>query len=305
MSKTQAIQIHGFDGLAFRVDLDDESGAIARAVQATGGHRFRLGDPEVSDRDANGILRSLVLADVLDVEGDQIPVDLTVADLYVSGSDTLLNDWGGLQLEVEQTDTDLLGLFGTTMSHEVVVKIPRSDLYGPTEEAPSSPSAARLARAMDVVGTSGRRSNPGRASRHSVPAQIPPWSSGSITLEQAYAGRPMPDDDELLWQQMVPIDEPFPIVRIDPVAAVDAIGYWEDQRSVREATRRVKFPAVRRSYREAARRGEWVGYPIITTINGRDVLLDGHHKLSALAAEGVREAYAVRVPAWEDRQLGR
>ncbi len=131
--------------------------------------------------------------------------------------------------------------------------------------------------------------------RSTPPPQRPPGSAPtSITLEEVYAARAWPDEDEALWGRDPPIDQPFRVLRFDPQDAIDAWRGW-DGATLRSHARRIYDPRLVRAYAREAREGHWLGYVVIfrDPADGHVELLDGTHRIAAMRRAGVREAYAV------------
>lgn len=143
------------------------------------------------------------------------------------------------------------------------------------------------------------RSNPAPTAPQAPPQRPPGGVPEGVTLDEVYEGRDPPDEDEPVAQSMKPFDVRFVIVKIDPVADMPKLLSWTG-RSMAEYMKRPGNKRAFDSYRRDARSGRWMGYLVLRSPS-RDfpwpgtMMMDGYHRIAAMAREGVREAYAVDV----------
>lgn len=129
----------------------------------------------------------------------------------------------------------------------------------------------------------------------SAPPQIPPGGAPKrVSLQEIYGDPMLIDEDELLAKQDdIDFEEPLPVVMIDPVEAVKKLTD-ADGDALESLMKRPGSMSALKRHREAVRRGEWIGFPIVRRMKRRKPLtLDGYHRLFAMAIEGVRKAYAI------------
>lgn len=141
--------------------------------------------------------------------------------------------------------------------------------------------------------------------RKRAPPQAPPGGpEQAVTLEQVYESRPWPDEDESIWGREPRTDVAFAVVKFDPSAAMRWL-MW-DGRRVADHAADIHDPGLVRAYASDAADGVWLGYPVIHSgaFGEATQLLDGTHRVSAMALAGVREAHAVDVATRSHGDLG-
>lgn len=118
----------------------------------------------------------------------------------------------------------------------------------------------------------------------------------SITLREVYGGS-FPEDDEIIWDYVRPneLDEKYRLVEIDPVAWVnhkfdDGTTYLQRFKKASKEQKEIVKNYRSRATSVAADKS----HPIVISSAISEVL-DGQHRIVAMALEKIRKAWAVDI----------
>lgn len=118
-------------------------------------------------------------------------------------------------------------------------------------------------------------------------------SNDKTTLNKIYDGE-IPDDNEIIWDfvGLDDFDKPLSIIEISPVEIWNSL--YDDELTIKEIYNENATKAQKRlvsGFRKMLKKGK-IFDPIV--ISG-DTLVDGFHRIAALALEGVESALAVNL----------